>query len=47
MAETVGVRIPEDLIKEIDKIAKRERNPRSSVIRRLIVLGLEKIKEKE
>ena len=44
MNGTIGVRLPEDLVKEIDEIANKERNPRSAVIRRLIVLGLEKIK---
>jgi len=36
----VGVRLPPDLVNKIDEIAKEEKNPRSAVIRRLLVRAL-------
>lgn len=32
----VGLRLPDDLIRKIDAIAQKERNPRSTVIRRIL-----------
>ncbi|ADB58661.1 ribbon-helix-helix protein, CopG family [Archaeoglobus profundus] len=37
----VGLRLPDDLLKRIDEIAQKERNPRSAVLRRIIAEALE------
>lgn len=36
MSVHIGLRIPEELISKIDRIAKKEGNPRSAIIRRLL-----------
>ncbi|WP_456469374.1 ribbon-helix-helix protein, CopG family [Archaeoglobus sp.] len=38
----VGVAVPEELLSKIDEIARRERNPRSAVVRRILAEALEK-----
>ena len=37
----VGLRLPDDLLKRIDEIAQKERNPHSTVIRRILTEALE------
>ena len=37
----VGLRLPDDLLAKIDDIARKERNPRSTVIRRILAEALE------
>jgi metal-responsive CopG/Arc/MetJ family transcriptional regulator len=37
----VGLRLPDDLLSKIDEIARKERNPRSTVIRRILAEALE------
>jgi len=38
------VKLPESVAKEIEEMAKKEKNPKAAVLRRLIMEGLEAIK---
>jgi len=39
MSQPIGIRLPDEILREIDKVSKREIEDRSTVIRRLILLG--------
>jgi len=47
MMKMLGVVVPEEMIKRIDEIARKEKNPRSAVVRRLLSEALEKINKIE
>ena len=39
MSQPIGVRIPDEILNKIDKMSNKEFNDRSTVIRKLILLG--------
>ena len=39
MAQPIGIRLPDEILKEIDKVSKKEIEDRSTIIRKLIILG--------
>lgn len=39
MTQPIGIRLPDDILREIDKVSKKEIQDRSTIIRRLIILG--------
>ena len=39
MKESIGIRLPKDVLKQIDKLSKEEREDRSTIIRKLVLLG--------
>jgi len=39
MKEAIGIRLPEEILKKIDKLSKEEMADRSTIIRRLVLLG--------
>lgn len=39
MTQPIGIRIPEDILKEIDKYSKKETNDRSTIIRKFLLIG--------
>ena len=43
----VVVKLPDELEKKIDEIAKQEYNPKSAVIRRLISIGIDTLENLE
>lgn len=48
VSQYVGLRLPSEMLKKIDEMAQREKNPRSAVIRRPLstVLDSEELKNK-
>ncbi len=47
MSKPIGIRIPKEILKKIEKIGKEEMQDRSTVIRKLVLIGyLEFIKER-
>ena len=39
MTQAIGIRLPEELLKKIEKISETESEDRSTVIRKLIIMG--------
>ncbi len=47
MTQAIGIRLPEEMLDKIEKISKKESEDRSTIIRKLVLLGyLEFIKKK-
>ena len=47
MTQAIGIRLPKEMLEKIEKISKKEVEDRSTIIRRLVLLGyLEFMKKK-
>ena len=46
MKEAIGIRLPEEVLKKIDKLSKEEMEDRSTVIRKLVLLGYSDLMKK-
>lgn len=44
MSKPIGIRLPEKMLKEIEKISKEEMLDRSTVIRKLVIIGYKNMK---
>ena len=39
MRQAIGIRLPEDVLKKIEKLSKEEMEDRSTIIRKLVIMG--------
>ncbi len=46
MKEAIGIRLPKDILEQIDKLSKEEREDRSTIIRKLVLLGYSDLMKK-
>jgi len=47
MEKAIGVRLPEDVLKQIEKISEEEVTDRSTTIRKLVMLGYQDLMKKK
>jgi predicted HTH domain antitoxin len=47
MGEAIGVRLTDDLLKDIDNLSKQEMEDRSTMIRKLVALGYKQYMQKK
>jgi len=47
MTQPIGIRLPEDIIKQIEEIGKKEMQDRSTIIRNLIMIGYHELMKKK
>ena len=45
MTQPIGIRISDDILKEIDEYSKKESNDRSTIIRKLLLIGFSQYKK--
>jgi len=44
MSKAIGIRLPEDILKEIEKLSKDGMEDRSTVIRKLVIIGYKNLR---
>lgn len=47
MAEAIGIRLDDEILRKVDIVSKEEYSDRSTVIRKLLVLGLSEITKRK
>ena len=44
MSKAIGIRLPEDILKEIEKLSKDGMEDRSTIIRKLVIIGYKNLR---
>ncbi len=47
MSKAIGIRLPEDMLKEIEKLGKEKMEDRSTIIRKLVIIGYKNLRLKK